>query len=135
MWKVALLLNLALLLGVGWGYVWWGRRVAALERDVDLARAQAARLERELTAARAPGGALAGEQQWQVTGVVRAVLPDNNLLVITHEEIPGYMPSMTMGFRAASPKIHEAVRVGDTVRFTLRGTPPNVVIAAIEKLG
>jgi Cu/Ag efflux protein CusF len=134
-WKVVLLLNLALLLGLAGGYLWWGRRVGALERKAALARTRAERLERELAAARAPGGAPAGDQQWQVKGVVRAILPDSNLVVITHEEIPGYMPSMTMGFRAASPQIHEGVRVGDTVRFTLRGMPPNVTITAIEKLG
>ena len=40
---------------------------------------------------------------------------------------------MTMGFRASSPKIHEAVTAGDAVRFTLQGVPPSVMITAIEK--
>jgi len=65
--------------------------------------------------------------------VVRAILPEINVMVLTHGEMPGYMPAMTMGFRAASPKIHESVRVGDAVRFTVRGVPPNVAITAIEK--
>jgi len=43
------------------------------------------------------------------------------------------MPSMTMGFRAASPKIYEGVAVGDEVRFTLRGVPPNLLVTALEK--
>jgi Cu/Ag efflux protein CusF len=43
------------------------------------------------------------------------------------------MPAMTMGFRTASPKILESVKPGDAVRFTLRGTPPNLAITAIEK--
>ena len=117
-WKAAALLNLALLLGVGWGYVFWGARTA--------------RLEQELRAAR--GAAAAGvERLWQVAGVVRAIVPEINVLVITHEDIPGYMPAMTMGFRASAPKIHEAVAVGDAVRFTLQGVPPNVTITAIEK--
>ena len=116
-WKVVLLIDLALLLGVGAGYVWWGR--------------EAARLERELAAARAT--AQAGEREWKVAGVVRAILPDINVLVLTHEDIPGYMPSMTMGFRAASPKIYEGVAVGDEVRFTLRGVPPNLTVTALEK--
>jgi hypothetical protein len=41
---------------------------------------------------------------------------------------------MTMGFRTASPKIYEAVDVGDAVRFTLQGTPPNLAIVAVEKV-
>jgi Cu/Ag efflux protein CusF len=116
-WKVVLLVNLALVLGVGWGYLWWGR--------------QAARLQRELVAARALGSA--AEREWKVNGVVRAILPDLGLVVLTHEEIAGYMAPMTMGFRAASPKIYEGVRIGDAVRFTVRGAPPNVKIVAIEK--
>ncbi|MBI4638765.1 MAG: copper-binding protein [Candidatus Rokubacteria bacterium] len=117
-WKVVLLVNLALALGVGWGYLWWGRQAERLAREVAVARA-----------ASAPGV----EREWRVQGVVRALLPEINVIVLTHEDIPGYMPAMTMGFRAAAPRIHEAVRVGDAVRFTLRGAPPNVVVTAIEK--
>jgi Cu/Ag efflux protein CusF len=118
-WKVVLLVNLALGLGVGWGYVWWGRQVGRLERDLVAARAQAP----------------AVEQQWTVNGVVRAILPELEVVVLTHDEIPGFMAPMTMGFRAATPKIYEGVRVGDAVRFTLRGVPPNVRIVALDKLG
>jgi Cu/Ag efflux protein CusF len=64
---------------------------------------------------------------------VRAGLGDLGLVVITHGEIPGYMPAMTMGFRVASSKIVESVKAGDAVRFVLRGTPPNLAITAIEK--
>src|SRR5205807_1426644 len=73
------------------------------------------------------------EREWTAEGVVRAILPEINVMVLTHGEMPGYMPAMTMGFRAASPKIHESVRVGDAVRFTVRGVPPNVAITAIER--
>jgi Copper binding periplasmic protein CusF len=41
---------------------------------------------------------------------------------------------MTMGFRAASPKLLENVAVGDTVHFSLRGTLPNLTVTGIEKL-
>lgn len=117
-WRVVLLLNLALAVGVGAGYVWWGR--------------QAAELARELTAARA-AAATTGEREYRATGVVRAILPEMGVLVVTHEEIPGYMPAMTMGFRTVSPQIHEAVEVGDAIRFVLRGTGPNLAIVAVEK--
>jgi Cu/Ag efflux protein CusF len=117
MWRVVILLFLSLGVGVGWGYLWWGR--------------EATRLSSELVEARA---AVSGPREYRSEGVVRAVLPDINVLVITHEEIPGYMPSMTMGFRATSPKIYETVDVGDAVRFTLRGTPPNLALVAVEKV-
>jgi Copper binding periplasmic protein CusF len=117
-WKVALLLNLALFVGLGLGYAGWGRRVAALERDSDAARAQVDRVERERRACAA--GARAGEQQWEGRGVVRAAYPQ--LLVVTHEAIPGLLPARTTSFRAASPTVRDAVRVGDPIRFALRGT-------------
>ena len=115
--RVVVLLNLALAIGIGWGYLFWGRDVA--------------RLTRELTEARA---AAAGPREYHGEGVVRAVLPDINVVVITHDEIAGYMPAMTMGFRVTSPKIYETVAIGDAVRFTLRGTPPNLAIVAVEKV-
>jgi Cu(I)/Ag(I) efflux system periplasmic protein CusF len=117
-WKAVVLVNLALAVGLGWGYLWWGRQTRALQRDLAAARVAVA---------------TAGEREYQVTGVVRAGRGDLGLLVVTHGEIPGYMPAMTMGFRTASPKIVESVKVGDAVRFTLRGTPPNLAITAIEK--
>jgi Cu/Ag efflux protein CusF len=117
-WKVVVLVNLALALGVGWGYLWWARQVVRLQRDLVTARSVASATERE----------------WKVNGVVRAILPELDVVVLTHEEIPGYMTPMTMGFRAASPKIYEGVRIGDAVRFTVRGAPPNVKIVAIEKV-
>ena len=117
-WKVVVLLDLALAIGVGAGYLWWGQQAQRLQRDLAAARVAAA---------------TTGEREYQVTGVVRAGLGDLGLLVVTHGEIPGYMPAMTMGFRTVSPKIVESVKVGDAVRFTLRGTPPNLAITAIEK--
>lgn len=117
-WRVVVLVDLALAVGLGWGYLWWGQQTRALQRDLALARVAAAS---------------AGEREYQVTGVVRASLGDLGMLVVTHGDIPGYMPAMTMGFRTASPKIVESVKVGDAVRFTLRGTPPNLAITAIEK--
>ena len=104
--------------GVVAGYLVWGQQAQRLQRDLAAARVAAA---------------TTGEREYHVTGVVRAGLGDLGLLVVTHGEIPGYMPAMTMGFRTASPKIVESVKVGDAVRFTLRGTPPNLAITAIEK--
>ena len=117
-WKGVVLINLALLVGVGWGYLFWGLRARHLDRDLAAARVAAANIERE----------------WKAEGVVRAILPEINVMVLTHGEIPGYMPAMTMGFRVASPKIHEAVSVGDAVRFTLQGVLPNVAVTTIEKI-
>ena len=118
-WKAVVLINLALLVGVGWGYAFWGLRAARFQRE--LAEAQAA-------------AATGVERQWVVDGVVRAIFPELGVIVLTHGDITGYMPAMTMGFRVASPKIQESVSVGEAVRFTLKGVLPNVAIVAIEKI-
>ena len=129
-WQVALVLNLTFAVGLGLGYAGWGRRAAALDREFDAARAQVERLEREREAC--AGGARAGEQQWEGRGVVRAVYAQ--LLVITHEEIRGLLPARTTGFPASSPKMRDAVRVGDPIRFSLRGTVvDDAVLVAIER--
>src|SRR2546426_12360240 len=128
-WQVALVLNLVFAVGLGLGYAGWGRRAAALDRDVDAARAQVERLERERVACAA--GARAGEQQWEGRGVVRAVYPQ--LLVVTHEEIRGLLPARTTSFRAAGPRLRDTIRVGDPVRFALWGTlADDAAVVAIE---
>jgi hypothetical protein len=129
-WQVALVLNLTFAVGLGLGYAGWGRRAEALDREFDAARAQVERLERE-RATCAPG-ARTGEQQWEGRGVVRAVYPQ--LLVITHEEIHGLLPARTTGFRAASPTLRESIRVGDPIRFSLRGmVADDAAVVAIER--
>ena len=119
MWQVAIVLNFVLAIGLGLGYVGWGRRAAALEREIETTRAHAERVEREQRACAA--GARAGEQQWEGRGVVRAVYPQ--LLIVTHEEIRGLLPARTTSFRfTASPAVRDALRVGDPIRFAVRGT-------------
>jgi len=117
-WQVALVLNLTLAVGLGLGYAAWGRRAEALDREFDAARAQVERLERERQACAAGGHA--GLQQWEGRGVVRAVYPQ--VLMITHEEIRGLLPARTTGFRLAPPTLRDPIRVGDAIRFSLRGT-------------
>ena len=117
-WKVALFLNLTLAVGLGLGYASWGRRTEALDRELNAVRAQVERLERARQACAA--GARDGEQQWEGRGIVRAVYPQ--LLVVTHEEIRGLLPARTTGFRSAAGTLRDPIRVGEAVRFSLRGT-------------
>jgi Copper binding periplasmic protein CusF len=129
-WHAALLLNLALALGLGLGYAGWGRRAEALARDVDAARAQLEQLERERQACAA--GARSGEQQWDGRGVVRAVYPQ--MLVITHEEIRGLLPARTTSFRATPPVLRAPLRVGEPIRFSLRGAVlDDAAVVAVER--
>ena len=113
-----MLLDLAVALGVGLGYVRWGR--------------EEQRLRAELATRAARPAVVAGE--WTTQGVVRAVLPDLGVIVLTHGAIGEVMPAMTMGFRVSAPTVYAGLAPGDEVRFTSRGAPPNLVIVRIEKL-
>jgi Cu/Ag efflux protein CusF len=119
LWRVVLLVNLALGVGLLCGYLGWGR--------------EAARLGQELERTRLLQATAGSRRSWQARGVVRAVLPELNVVVLTHEDLTGYMGSMTMGFRVHDPKLYEGLDIGDAVIFTLTGTPPNVEITAIAK--
>ncbi len=122
MWRVVILLNLAVGVGLLLGWLAWGQQVP--------------RLERRLREAQQSVVLIGVERTWVVKGVVRALIPETRLIVVTHEEIPGYMPAaMTMGFKAATAKVFEQAKVGDVVRFTLKGVPPDVQVTAIEREG
>jgi len=115
MWQVAILVNLALAVGLGFGYGAWGRRLATLDGEVKASQAQVEQLRREREACFA--GARVGEQLWEGRGIVRAVYP--KLLLITHEEIPGLLPARTTGFHLADSANHGRVHAGDPIRFWL----------------
>lgn len=119
LWRVIVLVNLALGVGLLCGYLGWGREAARLGQELERTRLQQA--------------TAGSRRDWQARGVVRAVLPELNVVVLTHEDLAGYMGSMTMGFRVHDPKLYEGLDIGDTVIFTLTGTPPNVEITALAK--
>jgi len=129
-WQVVLLVNLTLAVGLGLGYADWGRRADRLSQELEATRARVEQLERERAACTT--GPRAGEQQWEARGIVRATFPRADLLVITHEEIRGFLPPRTTSFRA-SPKVRNTVRVGDAIRFSLRGAFRDATIVAIER--
>jgi Cu/Ag efflux protein CusF len=122
LWRAVLLLNLALAVGIFLGWLAWGREVS--------------RLERRLLESQQRVFVIGVEKEWVVKGVVRAVIPEIQVMVVTHDEIPGFMPAgMTMGFKVQDPKVLEGVRVGEVVRFTLKGVPPDVQITALAAEG
>lgn len=63
--------------------------------------------------------AQAADRVFDVSGIVRGRLDDGRL-IIDHEEIPDYMPAMTMAFTAADPSAASGLQTGDAVRFRWR---------------
>jgi Cu(I)/Ag(I) efflux system protein CusF len=122
LYKVVILVNVALAFGFLAGSLWRADEVDRLRRE--LSAAQQARKAEE--AAQTTGTAL---------GIVRGVFPQKDLLYLTHEDIPGLMPSMTMGFRTKDPELARGLVPGDQVKFTVQKTGKDYVVIALRKEG
>lgn len=122
LYKVMLLVNLALGVGFLLGSLWWAQEVGRLRREVTASR--------QGTNARpsAEGG-------WSAQGIVQVVAPEINRIFIDHGEIPGLMEAMTMAFEPEDPKLFQGLSPGDRVRFTLQRKGERLILVAIEKGG
>lgn len=121
LYKVVILTAIALGLGILFG---------SLAGQWELAR-----LRRELASTKQTTGAPIGGRTWTVKGIVRGVAPEQQLVLITHEDIPGLMIGMTMAFRTDDSKLLKGLTPGDRIEFTLRETTPQVVVVSIRKEG
>ncbi len=74
-------------------------------------------------------------QYYQVKGLVRDVKPDTKTVVIKHEDVPGYMPAMTMPFDVRDTNELRGLQPGDTVSFRLVVAGNDAWIEQIKKLG
>lgn len=75
------------------------------------------------------------EQTFHVNGVVRSVEADGKTVEIEHEDIPGFMPSMTMPFTLKGAALARGLKGGDRVRFTLVVTKDDSWITQLELRG
>ncbi len=58
------------------------------------------------------------EKHYEIKGEVISIYSLNNEITIRHEEIPGFMPAMTMPFKVKNVRILEGLIPGDRVRGT-----------------
>ena len=74
-------------------------------------------------------------QSFQVHGVVRALPEGGRTVVVRHDEIPGYMPKMTMELNVRDPAELRGLAAGDDINFRLVATDDTHWIEAIQRLG
>ncbi len=55
--------------------------------------------------------------RYDTRGIVRGFSPERSTIEIQHEDIPGFMPSMTMPFVARNPKQIADLKLGDAISF------------------
>jgi protein SCO1/2 len=85
----------------------------------------------------ATGGSSAAEtpREYSVRGVVRRVEPERRSVVVKHEEIPGFMPAMTMPFDVQEPKELNGLKPGDQISFRMLVTTNDGWIDRIQVVG
>lgn len=69
-----------------------------------------------------------------VKGKVRGVPPDHKTVILEHEDIPKFMPSMTMPFDVKDAASVETLKVGDAISFRLVVTDNDSWIEEIKKI-
>lgn len=90
-------------------------------------------------AAKAPSYAtLTPEQKhrvriYQAHGRVLSVDRDHRQVTIAHQEIPGFMPAMTMTFSVRDGKLLDGISAGGKVDFALENTAETTVITRIRE--
>lgn len=79
----------------------------------------------------APNGS---QRRYDARGIVRAVGPDSRSIDVEHEDIRGFMPSMTMPFAVRDSKEIAGMRIGDAISFRLTVTDDDSWIDQVKKI-
>ena len=72
---------------------------------------------------------------YQLTGQILAVKPDTNEVLVKHEDIPGFMPAMTMPYVVKDPGLLKDRVPGDLITATLTVDSTLAHLTAITKTG
>ena len=75
-----------------------------------------------------------GADRYETRGVVRGFSPDRSAIEIQHENIPGFMPSMTMPFVARNPKEVADLKTGEAISFRITVTQKDFWIDNVKKI-
>lgn len=75
---------------------------------------------------------LSQTEVYEVQGVIESVDPPRLQVRIAHQEIPDFMPAMTMSFDVENATVLDGIRPGDRVRFVLRRGGTLLVVTEIE---
>jgi protein SCO1/2 len=73
-------------------------------------------------------------RSYQVRGVVRGFAPDRTTVSIQHEDVPGFMPSMTMPFSVKDQKDIAGLKIGDGIAFRMTVTDEDLFLDQVKKI-
>jgi protein SCO1 len=73
-------------------------------------------------------------RSYEVRGIVRGFAPDRSTVSIEHEDIPGFMPSMTMPFSVKDQKDIAGLKIGDAISFRMTLTDKDLFLDQVKKI-
>jgi len=74
-------------------------------------------------------------RQYELTGQILAIQPQHNEVILKHNEIPGFMPAMTMSYKVKEPALLTGRQVGDMVKATLVVEEVNAYLSSLNVTG
>jgi protein SCO1/2 len=75
------------------------------------------------------------EQRYPLRGQIIEMTPDRTQVTVNHEDIPGFMPAMTMAYYVSDPKELQGLTPGDTITATLVVKMNSPTLTAIARTG
>jgi protein SCO1/2 len=72
---------------------------------------------------------------YQLTGQVLVVRPETSEILVAHEDIPGFMPAMTMPYRVKDEALLKDRQPGDLITATLVVEPEMAFLSSITRTG
>jgi protein SCO1/2 len=80
-------------------------------------------------------GRTAPTKEYQLQGQILDVKPDTNEVLVRHEDIPGFMPAMTMPYKVVDAKLLADKQAGDLITATLVVGETTAHLSRIDKTG
>jgi protein SCO1/2 len=74
-------------------------------------------------------------RQYQLRGQVLALVPDRREVTVKHEDIPGFMPAMTMAYKVRDAKLLDGLSRGDLITATLNVREAEAWLSNIQRNG
>ena len=83
---------------------------------------------------RSPDSETKPERHYEARGIIRGFAPDRRSIDVEHEDIRGFMPSMTMPFAVRDPKELAQLNLNDAISFRLSVTDNDSWIDRVKKI-
>lgn len=72
---------------------------------------------------------------YELTGQILVVKPSTSEVLVKHEDIPGFMPAMTMPYTVSNGAMLQNLEAGDLITATLKVAPERAYLSAIRRTG